>query len=386
MNAAASTNLNPTEGHILAGVQIDEHRFLARVKAPQLFQIAPDPRDSEDKRKLAASKEAQDMRAIREAVQRLFEGAKAKNVGAYAEYIAAVHSGRPGITPAIILYSEERLDTALDGQFGHGAVLIPWGKKLVAIDGETQLAARYEAANRHPETQADYVAVHVCHGLPKSWARQAFHDLNVLAIRPNSAISVGMDARDPLTAITREVEARVPFFTDRVNKTRRQLRSTDTDVTTITGLRGACATVADGIGGVKHGTRPVRLAGERQALVQEAAVDWWRAVTDVVGSAIEDRENQIACAPAVLAAIGAMGHALVSEDDPERRRQVLARQVAKLRSIDWRRERHWDGIAGKLSPKGQLTVAGSKETAYAIFAALNDEGSPAFARVRRTGV
>ena len=136
---------------------------------------------------------------------------------------------------------------------------------------------------------------------------------------------------------------------------------------------------------MKHGTRPVRLAGERQALVQEAAVDWWQAVTEVVGGAIDDRENQIACAPAVLAAIGAMGHALVSEDDPEHRRQVLTRQVAKLRSIDWRRERHWDGIAGKLSPKGQLTVAGSKETAYAIFAALNDEGSPAFARVRRTG-
>ena len=72
--------LNPTEGHILAGVQIDEHRFLARVKGPQLFQIAPDPRDSENKRKLAASKEAQDMRDIREAVQRPFEGAKAKNV------------------------------------------------------------------------------------------------------------------------------------------------------------------------------------------------------------------------------------------------------------------------------------------------------------------
>ena len=55
----------------------------------------------------------------------------------------------------------------------------------------------------------DYIPVHICHCLPRGWARQAFHDLHVLAFRPNSAISVGMDARDPLPAITREVEAGV---------------------------------------------------------------------------------------------------------------------------------------------------------------------------------
>lgn len=383
MQGDAKVPLNPTEGHILAGVQIDEHRFLARVKGPQLFQIAPDPRDSEDKRKLAASKEAQDMRTVRESVQRLFEGAKAKNVGSYAEYIVGIHDGRPGITPAIILYSEDRLDFALEGQFGHGTVLVPWGKKLVAIDGETQLAARYEAANRNPETLTDYIAVHICHGLPRGWARQAFHDLNVLAIRPNSAISVGMDARDPLTAITREVEARVPFLTERVNKTRRQLRTTDSDVTTISTLRGACATVAEGIAGVKYGSRPVRISPDRQSAVLDAAVAWLGAVCEALGPVIEDREHQLVAAPAVLAAIGAMGHVLLDEDNPEVRQKNLAAQVDKLRNVDWSRGPQWDGVAGKLTPKGSVTVAGSKETAYAIYAALNDEGSPAFAKVRR---
>lgn len=322
--------LNPTEGHILAGVQIDEHRFLARVKGPQLFQIAPDPRDSENKRKLAASKEAQDMRDIREAVQRPFEGAKAKNVGSYADYIIGISEGRDGVTPAIILYCEDRLDLALEGQFGHGTILVPWGKKLVAIDGETQLAARYEAANRHPETLGDYVAVHICHGLSRGWARQAFHDLNVLAIRPNAAISVDMDARDPLTAITREVEGQVPFLTGRVNKVRRQLRSSDTEVTTISALRGACVTVAEGISGVKYGSRPVRLSPERQDLVLSGAVAWWRAVTDAIGNAIEDRDHRLASAPAVLAAIGAMGHALLNEDDPHAKHQALLAQVDKV--------------------------------------------------------
>ncbi len=82
MGADATGQLNPSEGDILAGMQIDEHRFLAKVKSPQLFQTAPDPRDTEDKRKLATSKDAQDLREIRLKVQRLFEGAKAKKCNA----------------------------------------------------------------------------------------------------------------------------------------------------------------------------------------------------------------------------------------------------------------------------------------------------------------
>src|SRR5665213_2278814 len=78
--------LNPTEGHIIAGTIIDDHRFVGRVRAAQLFQIAPDPRDTENKKKLDASKELQDLRGVRDEVQRLFEGAKKKNVQPYSEY------------------------------------------------------------------------------------------------------------------------------------------------------------------------------------------------------------------------------------------------------------------------------------------------------------
>lgn len=71
-------SLNPTDGHIVAGTKIDHHRFLGRVRASQLFQIAPDPRDTENKKKHDASKELQDLFDVREEVQRLFEGAKKK--------------------------------------------------------------------------------------------------------------------------------------------------------------------------------------------------------------------------------------------------------------------------------------------------------------------
>jgi hypothetical protein len=38
--------LSPTDGHLLSGVQIGEHRFLASVLAKQMFRFAPDLRES----------------------------------------------------------------------------------------------------------------------------------------------------------------------------------------------------------------------------------------------------------------------------------------------------------------------------------------------------
>ncbi len=376
------TRLNPTDGHLIAGVKINDHQFLGRLKATQLFQIAPNPRDAEDRKKVDASKELQDLQEIRDEVQRLFAGAKAKNVPAYADYVVDVHAGDvDGITPPIILYSEDELANEID-EAGKGFIQVPYDKRLVAIDGETQLAARFEAANLLPDTKNEFVAIYICHGRDKLWARQCFHDLNVLGVRPNAALSIGMDARDPLTRVARDAERQIPFFRDRVNKARRQLGSHDKDVVTITSLRGACITLAEGIGGVKYGTRPVRLAADRTQRVLQVSVEWFRAVTDAIGPAMEDRESKLASAPTVLAAIGAMGHELVNIDEPAMRAAKTAVLVGKLKTVDWRRGKHWEGIAGKFTPKGTFSVGGSKETAYAVYEALNDETSPGYVTVR----
>jgi DNA sulfur modification protein DndB len=376
------TRLNPTDGHLIAGVKINDNQFLGRLKATQLFQIAPNPRDAEDRKKVDASKELQDLREIRDEVQRLFAGAKAKNVPAYSDYIVDVHSREvDGITPPIILYSEDELAHEID-ESGKGFIQVPYDKRLVAIDGETQLAARFEAANLMPDTKNEFVAIYICHGKDKLWARQCFHDLNVLGVRPNAALSIGMDARDPLTRVAREAERQVPFFRDRVNKARRQLGAHDKDVVTITSLRGACITLAEGIGGVKYGTRPVPLPADRVQRVLQVTVEWFKAVTDTIGPAMEDRENKLASAPTVLAAIGAMGHELVNIDEPTMREVKTAALIRKLRTVDWRRGKHWEGIAGKFTPKGTFSVGGSKETAYAVYEALNDETSPGYVSVR----
>jgi|SRR5580704_1698120 DGQHR domain-containing protein len=373
--------LNPTNGHIIAGTAIDEHRFVGRVRAAQLFQIAPDPRDTEIRKKLDASHELQELRGIREEVQRLFEGAKKRNVEPYAEYVRVLKSGADGLTPPITLYSEAPLEFEIR-EDGTGFIQVPWDKRLVAIDGETQLAARHEAVNLDPETKHDFVAVYINHGRDDGWARQAFHDLNTLGVRPNAALSLGMDARDPITHICREVERRVPFFKDRVNKVRRQLRTSDPEIVTITTLRGACVTLAKGINGVQFGARPVPLDADAISPVETAAIEWFTALTDAFGPAFENRDLSLASSPTAMAALGAIGNPLVHIVEPKDRAFKAHELVTRLVGVNWSRDKTWEGIAGKFTPKGAFSLGGSKETAYAVFAALSDPTSPGYNRVR----
>jgi DGQHR domain-containing protein len=375
-------SLNPTNGHIIAGTRIDEHRFLGRVRAAQLFQIAPDPRDTENKKKVDASKEVQDLFSVREEVQRLFEGAKKKNVGPYAEYIVGLASGEEGLTPVITLFSEQPLEVE-DREDGTGFIQIPWDQRLVAIDGETQLAARHEAAaNLLTATKQEFVPIYLCHGRDQLWARQCFHDLNTLGVRPNAALSIGMDARDPITRVTREVERQVSFFKGRVNKVRRQLRATDTEVTTIAALRGACVTLAKGITGIQFGARPVPVDEHQIPNIESAAVDWFTALAGALGPVLDDRETNVAASPAVLAALGAVGHQVLHIQNAQERKMKCIELANGLKAVNWTRGKAWEGIAGKFTPKGTFSLGGPKETAHAIFAALTNPSSDGYGKVR----
>jgi len=373
--------LNPTNGHIIAGVRIDDHRFLGRMKAAQLFQIAPDPRDTENKKKIDSSKELQEIRSIREEVQRVFENAKKKNVPSYANYIVEVYKGEDGITPAITLFTQAALDVD-ERDDGTCFLQVPWEERLVAIDGETQLAARHEASNIEPKTRQEFIPVYICYGRDLQWARQSFHDLNTLGVKPNTALSIGMDARDPVTKICRDVERYVHFFNGKVNKQRRQLKTTDQDVVTITTLRGACVTIAKGINGVQYGSRPVDVDDTSLNSVRSAAVDWFDAVAEAIGPAMEDREHKLASTSAVMAAIGAIGHQLVGIGDDEVRRERARTLADDLRSVNWERGKRWEGIAGKYTPKGVFSVGGAKENAYAVYSALTDRSTDGYKRVR----
>jgi DGQHR domain-containing protein len=376
--------LLPTEGHIVAGVKIDRNRFVGKMKAAQLFQVVIDPRRTEDLRELEGNTQMESIRHIRLEVQRLFEGAKARNVESYAQYIVNVFDGQDGMAPPIILFTEKALQTD-ETEGGHASVQIPWDVQLVAIDGETQLAARFEAANIKEDTKNEFVTVVFCHDRTVQWARQVFHDLNLLAVRPNAALGLSFDERDPLTQVAREVGDTIPFFKGRVNTKRRQLGSRDKDVLTFTALRGACVTLAEGIGGVKYGAKPVTISKERIPAIKSAALEWFEGVAKTIGPAIENRSQTLAGASSVMSAIGAMGHELVDLQEADKRAELCKSALKKLRDVNWEKAKHWEGIAGKFGMKGKFSTSGAKDAAYAIYSALNDETSSGF-KVIRNGV
>jgi DGQHR domain-containing protein len=375
------TTLDPTQGHVVPGVAINEHQFVAAVPGAQLFQIVVDPRHTEDRKLTAEDPSLAAVRDIRAEVQRVFDGAKKRNVPDYAKYIDSVHRGEPGLTPAIILWCRERLATE-DRGAGASLLQIPYDAQIVAIDGETQLAARFEAARMNPLTKGDRIAVMICHGRDADWARQAFHDVNTFGVRPNAALALGMDARDPLTSVARMVEAEVPFFKGRVNTSSRQLGKQDTEVITITALRSAVVTLAEGIGGVKHGAKPVYFDNATVETVRVAAVEWFTAVTSLLGPSIEDRERKVAGAPPVFAAIGALGHELADIPDLATRQRRTEELLDKLRSVRWEKGAHWVGIAGKMTAAGKFSVGGTKEVAYQVYNALSDATDAGFAKIR----
>ncbi len=376
-------DLRPTDGHIVAGVVIDEYRFLGRMRASQLFQVAMDPRRTEDLRQREGNTQLENVLRIRMEVQRLFEGAKAKNVEPYAQYIVNVHDGADGMAPPIILFTEKILSVC-DDPAGPGSIQIPWDVQLVAIDGETQLAARFESQNIKEQTKNDFVPIVICHGRTIQWARQVFHDLNLLAVKPNAALGLSMDERDPLTQVARDVMEKVAFFRGRVNQKRRQLGTRDKEVATFAALRGACVTLAEGIGGVKHGAKPVPLPMDRIPSIRIAAVEWFTEVTKVIGPAMENRAQTLASSSSVMAAIGAMGHALVDISEPTERALICSRLVDQLRTVRWEKGKPWEGIAGKFGVKGKFSTSGAKDAAYAIYSGLSDESSSAYRRIRET--
>ena len=214
-----SPSINPTEGHVVAGVKLDDRRFAGKMCAAQLLQVTRDPRDTE-KQEATTNPDLAALKRIRGEVQRMFQGAKARNVASYAAYLEKTFLGEPGMAPPITLYSAQPLRTEED-EHGRAYLQIPFDAQIIAIDGETQLAARFQARQNNPVTAQDWVAVLICHGQGFDWARQVFYDLNTLGVQPNAALAISMDSRDALTHVARSVEKRVPFLHGRDRKSTR---------------------------------------------------------------------------------------------------------------------------------------------------------------------
>jgi DNA sulfur modification protein DndB len=323
---------------------------------------------------------------LHELVQRALTGNKKANVARYSTYIEeVVTSARQGVLPPLHLWSMDALDIVplADVQYA----VVPNGRRLLAIDGETQLTAHFELRRRsEPETRdlhgAYPMAAVVHHGISVDMARQYFHDLNVLAVRPNTSLGLSMNTADPVMQVVADVERRVGYVNGRVERMARQLAKSSPKVITMQTLRQMVVNVAKGIAGIQYGARPVPVEDIDLGEVTDVAVAWFDLFFSTFSSEIADRESHLVSSSSVLAGVGAMGNSIL--DAPHHERSALMeRLIASLREVDWRKAEHWAGIAGRFTPKGIFSVSGTKEVGYAVFNALADPEHPTYRTIRR---
>jgi DNA sulfur modification protein DndB len=387
---------DPAEGTPLPTFVVDDTTCIGVMSVGHLLQAVPDPIASEKPERIAEDPRLKRYGELRGEVQRLVEGAKAKNAKGYAEYLVEGYRGeRPSITPPITLYHPDPLKV-VDLAPGVRAVLLPYASFLTAIDGETQRIALGYAAQMEPRILDKRVAFVLHHGKDERVARQGFYDLNTREVKPNAAVAISMDSQDPATKITRLLAEQCEVIRGRVNMRRRQLRKRDADMVTISALRTGVVTTLLGEPGLQVGSRPVALPDKIQFEELEAAVfRAWAPILDVLEDdlAPERRPEVLVCAPSILAGIGVLAHRTLPS--PPRRKETssltIEEVVERLDGVRWERQLEdedgnpvspWDGIAGKFTLGGRFSVGGPKEVGYAVAKALQEPDSPEGRQIR----
>lgn len=377
--------LDLSAGIYVKGLPVSDTAFVAVTKFGQIQATMRDPRTFANQKAWTFDPDLEDEAAIHDLVQRALTGSKKANVPKYAQYIEDVVMGRiSGVLPPIHGVAFEKLEVVHSG--GTQYAVIPVGRRLMALDGETQLTAHFTlASGAEPELKRAHsefpLTMVIHHGISVEAARQFFHDLNVLAVRPNTSLSLAMDERDPLSQLVGELEAAIPFLTGRVDRQARQLSKKSSKVLTFGALRQAVINLVYGMSGIQYGSRPVPVEDVDLGQVKAVATDWLKAYFDEFAAEVVDREKTLAGSAPVLAAVGAMGSQILKATPADRGR-LRDMLIADLKRVDWSKGQPWAGVAGKFTARGTFAVGGTKEVAYAIYNVLTDPDNPGYMRIR----
>lgn len=372
------------QGIPVFGNQVSQHEFQGVLTHGLFKMLVPDPQRLEG----TMAKYNQDLSGVaslRGRVQRLVTGAKKKNVEPYAKYILTQAKTEEGFTPQIVLWCQQALKIEVDQNTGFGWALVPHELKFVALDGDTQTAARNLADRMSPGVlDKQTVKVVLRHGTPEDVAQQIFADCNSQGVKVTTSMAIGLDNRDDATQLVKFVEKAIPALAGKVNRQKRQLGATDKDVLTISALRASVVCFIEGIAGVQSQTKSVEIDDKRMGDLRPAALAWYEAVTDVLDGALTqgERSNNFAASPAVWCAIGAMGHDTLVElfgTDYTKSVTPAALQHAfkalaqdKLVGVDWSRGSQWLAVGAKQSGSGAVTLGGPKEAGSLVYKAIKE--------------
>jgi DNA-sulfur modification-associated len=365
--------------------------------------ILPDPNIEENPKAMQYQQRAVVAHAeLRNEVQRFLKGsAKARNVQRYAEYIASGLRGDYGdawSTPPLCLWSPKPLKFTNEDE---GVALLPLGFQLVAVDGETQVAAIFLLMNdpvRFGLGDVDFgqvlIPYEIFWDIAQVDARQIFHDRNLEGIPVSKNLALGMDKRDIATIIAEKAaqwttvkgdDGKDTGFTKLVNRRKRQLAGSDPEWVTLSAFRSLVVTTLLGSPGIEQTSKSLTEKDLPKGVSLEQAE---KEIGTLLGALVREFRGEFASrsaltAPAVMAGVGALAHHTVSWGvvSPAMTRKEF---LAVLKQVRWEREpKYWETVAAKMTWAGNLSFAGGvKDSAGRVYQALREETSPLGMRIR----
>jgi hypothetical protein len=366
-----------------------------------LLTLVPDPGREESAPALRSDRKLREHAELRNAVQRLLKNTtKGKNVGPYAAYIAAGLRGdleRAWSVPPVCLWSSRPLSPV------DGVASLPLGVPIVAIDGETQVAAMHAIMNDPAAYDLDQaevgktpVAFEIYWDIDTADARQIFHDRNLFGVAVAKTLALSMDQRDFGTEIARRVEAITSVEVDGrgeslahyVNGRKRQLAQTDHEWITLSALRSLAVTILLGKPGIEATSGTIDQDDLPSGVDAETALN---EVAKIASRLISSFTSEFArrsalTAPAVLAGVGAAAHRTTSwtRDEP---RLTTDQLHTLLSQVHWdREEKYWGGLAAKRTATGNLSFAGgAKDSGHRVCDAILNPDSESGRRIRGRG-
>jgi hypothetical protein len=319
---------------------------------------------------------------IRSLVQRTLKSTqKGRNVTGYARYIASGITGDFGSgwsTPPVTLWLAGEpgavSDELIPGS-GIRRITLLSGSPVVAIDGETQVAALHELYDTPENFGVTFDALcavrlpfELYWGLSVEDARQIFYDRNVEGVPVAKNLAMSMDQRDIATRIAHRIaetvkvdyQGKVVPFSTLVQARKRQLTKTDPELITLSALRVLVVTTIFGRGGLALSSATVREADLPEGTDPKQVE---RRVAPLLSSVLTQLFEPLAArsavsAPAVLAGIGVAAHQTTAWSSSGR--QLTETDLLDLLSgIRWEREaRYWDNVAASANTAGVLNFGG----------------------------
>ncbi|WP_017975224.1 DNA sulfur modification protein DndB [Actinopolyspora halophila] len=353
-----------------------------------LLQLVPSPKAQENQQALKhASGTLRRHAEVRGLVQRMLKSTnKGRNVTSYAGYIASGVKDELGAawsTPPVTLWLGGKLSSISEELVpgtGIRTVSVAPGSPVVAIDGETQVAAWHElhdSPERYGLSVEALAGVRVPFelfwGIEVQDARQIFYDRNVEGIPVTKNLAMSMDQRDFGTHLAHRVIDNVRIehngktvpFGKFVETRSRQLKNSAPEVVTLSALRVLVICTLFGRGGLARSGSTLREEELPEGVTPEHAS---RRVVPLLSMIISELNEHFVArtaisTPAVLAGIGIAAHQVTGWATAGNH-LTDEELLDLLTTVRWEREaRYWHGVAGSANAKGTLNFGGGAKDA-----------------------